>query len=285
MKKIILSVMLVLFVCTGAFAETSVWKVQKGTSLLYLGATIHVLREADYPLPQEFDKAYKVSDVIVFETDIGKLEDPSAQQKMLAQAMYADGSTIDKHLSAKAYNELSAYCESNGLPLEMFKQLKPSMLISTLEVMEFMKLGITPDGVDTYFYGQANKDHKIIEELETVDEQINYVVSMADGNEDDFVTYSINDMNSLKEQFDILANAWRKGDMEKLASVNAELQTKMPGLYKKLLTDRNNKWIPLIETYMKTPQTEFILVGAAHLAGPDGIIAVLKKMGYRVDKL
>jgi uncharacterized protein len=286
MKKIIVGVVMVLVVCTGALAESSVWKVQKDKSVIYLGATIHLLRKTDYPLPPEFDKAYKASKMIVFETDIGKLKDSSTQQKLLTQLMYADGSTIDNHLSAKAYDKLSTYCKSNCLPLEALKQFKPSMLIETLEVMELMKLGITQHGVDDFFYGLANKDHKTVEGLETVEEQIDYLVSMSDGNDDDFVTYSINDMKKTKEQFEILTNAWRKGDAEKLNDfMDAELLTKLPKLYKKLITDRNSKWLPLIETYLDTPQTEFILVGAGHLVGPEGIISLLKKKGYTVDKM
>ena len=286
MKKGIVSIVTVLFMCTWASAETSVWKVQKDTSVMYLGATFHMLRETDYPLPSEFGKAYKASEIVVFETDIGKLQEPSTRQKLLAQFMYADGSTIDKHLSARTYGELSAYCKSNGIPLEAFKQLKPSLLIVTLTAVELMKLGVTQRGVDLFFYGLANEDRKIVKGLETVEEQINYLVSMADGNEDDFVTYSINDMKNVKQQFESLANAWRKGDAEKIDEyIVAELRTKLPHVYKKLFTDRNSKWLPMIEAYMNTPETEFILVGAGHLVGSEGIIALLRKKGYTVDKL
>jgi len=253
---------------------------------MYLGATFHMLRETDYPLPSEFGKAYKASEIVVFETDIGKLQEPSTRQKLLAQFMYADGSTIDKHLSARTYGELSAYCKSNGIPLEAFKQLKPSLLIVTLTAVELMKLGVTQRGVDLFFYGLANEDRKIVKGLETVEEQINYLVSMADGNEDDFVTYSINDMKNVKQQFESLANAWRKGDAEKIDEyIVAELRTKLPHVYKKLFTDRNSKWLPMIEAYMNTPETEFILVGAGHLVGSEGIIALLRKKGYTIDKL
>ena len=286
MKKGIVSIVTVLFMCTWASAESSVWKVQKDKSVMYLGATFHMLRETDYPLPSEFGKAYKASEIVVFETDIGKLQEPSTRQKLLAQFMYADGSTIDKHLSARTYGELSAYCKSNGIPLEAFKQLKPSLLIVTLTAVELMKLGVTQRGVDLFFYGLANKDQKIVEGLETVEEQINYLVAMADGNEDDFVTYSINDMKNVKQQFESLANAWRKGDAEKIDEyIVAELRTKLPHVYKKLFTDRNSKWLPMIEAYMNTPETEFILVGAGHLVGSEGIIALLRKKGYTVDKL
>jgi uncharacterized protein len=286
MKRVILSIAMVVFACTWASAESSVWKVQKDNSVIYLGGTCHILRESDYPLPPEFDKAYKASEVVVFETDLGKLQDPATQQKLLANAMYADGSTIDKHLSAQTYGELRTYCESNNIPLAAFSRFKPSMLMVTLTFMELMKMGVTQQGVDQFFYEQAHKDKKAVEGLETVDEQINYILSMADGNENEFVRYSIKDLKTIKQQFNILADAWRKGDVQKLDEfMVSELKSRQPKLYRKLLTDRNRNWLPLIEAYQKTPRTEFILVGAGHLVGPDGIIEALKKKRYKVEKL
>lgn len=286
MKRLILSIILVVSVSTGASAESSVWKAQKGTSVMYLGGTCHVLREADYPLPPEFEKAYQASAVVVFETDLGRLRDPATQQRLLAKAMYADGSTIDKHLSVRAYAELSAYCESNGIPLQLLSRFKPSILMVSLAVMELTKMGVSRQGVDEFFYELAIKERKAVEGLETADEQINYVVSMADGHEDEFVTYSLRDLEHIREQFESLADAWRAGDTVKLDRIMIDdLKTRWPKLYKKLIVDRNRNWLPLIEAYQKTPRTEFILVGVGHLVGPDGIVEALRKKGYKVDKL
>ena len=286
MKRLILSITLVVSVATWASAETSVWKARKGTAVIYLGGTCHVLRETDYPLPPEFEKAYQASEVVVFETDIGKLRDPETQRKFLATAMYADGSTIDRHLSPRAYAELSAYCEANDIPLQMLSRFRPSLLMVTLAIMELTEMGITQQGVDQYFYDLAFKDKKIVEGLETADEQIQHIVSMADGNEDEFVIYSIRDLKNIKTQFESLANAWRTGDTGKLNQIMiADLEARWPRLYKKLIADRNRNWLPLIDAYQKTPRTEFVLVGVGHLVGPDGLVEALRKKGYKVDKL
>lgn len=286
MKRIIAAIVLVLFAGTAASAETSVWKAQKGASVIYLGGTCHVLRETDFPLPPEFDRAYRASAIVVFETDLGKLEEPSTQQKMLAKSMYTDGSTIDQHLSAPAFAELSEYCKANGIPLEALRQFKPSLVMITLTFMELLKQGVSQQGVDRVFYDLAKKDGKTVRGLETVDQQIDYVVSMGDGNEDEFVTYAIRDMETLKEKYGSLVDAWRRGDTKKLEEIMvAELKARWPELYKKLITDRNRNWLSTIDGYRKTPQTEFVLVGAGHLVGPDGIIAALKKKGYTVEKL
>jgi uncharacterized protein YbaP (TraB family) len=285
-KGVTAGMALVALFATWASAGSSVWMVRKGNSVMYFGGTCHVLRESDFPLPPEFEKAYKASGVLVFETDIGKLRDPETQKRLLSRAMYGDGSTIDKHLSPRTYEELSSYCEANGIPLQALGRFRPSMLMVTLAVMELMKMGVTQQGVDQYFYDQALKDGKVVEGLETADEQIEYLVTMADGNEDDFVSYSLKDLKGIKENFDSIEHAWRTGDTKELDRIMiADLKTRWPKMYGKLIVERNRNWLRRIEGYRKTARTEFILVGVGHLVGPDGIIEALRKKGYRVNKL
>ena len=286
MKKILLSITLVLILCTQALAESSVWKVQKGASVFFLGGTFHLLRPSDFPLPPEFEKAYKASELLVFETDLGTLNEISAQQKLMASAMYADGSTIDKYLSPKTYRLLNEFCTAKGIPLESLKHFKPSIIAVTLLSVELAKLGVAQQGVDTFLYQLATQDKKATEGLETIDEQIQFVVGMGEGNEDAFITHSLKDLESIKQNYGNMVEAWKKGDINKLDELFvAEIKTKLPKLYKELLADRNAKWLPRIEAYRETPNKEFILVGAGHLVGPDGIIESLRRKGYTVKKL
>jgi uncharacterized protein YbaP (TraB family) len=286
MKRILLGFLLILMTCSQSVAESSVWKVQKGDSVMYLGGTCHVLRPSDFPLPAEFENAYASSDLLVFETDIGRFSDMSAQQKLMVKAMYDDGSTVDKHLSAGTYRMLEAYCTANGIPLSNLKQFKPSIIAVTMVVMELSKIGAGQDGVDMFYYQSANRDSKPIVGFETIDEQIDYIVGMGEGNEDEFITYTIEDLKSIKQDYEALVGAWKEGDVEALCDhVISDIKTKMPRLYKSLLTDRNDRWLPVIESYLGTPEREYILVGVGHLVGPEGIIDALQQKGCRVEKL
>lgn len=280
------ALLLSIFACSWAAAETSVWQAKKGDEVIYLGGTFHLLRKADYPLPPEFERAYRAADLILFETDIARLQEQATQQKLLSMAMYGDGSTIDRHLSPKVYKELTAYCAANGLPLQAMRKFKPSFLIVTLTVLEMNRLGAVQQGVDQFFYRLALKDGKRVEGLESVDEQLDYLVNMADGFEDDFVTYSLNDLNNSSQQFEELSTAWRSGNDVKLDELmSEEMKALFPKLYRKLIVERNRRWLPIIESRQNPRKTKFVLVGAGHLVGPDGIVAALKKKGYKVEKL
>ena len=286
MKKIILSITLLLLLGSQALAETSVWKAQKGGSILYLGGTFHLLRPSDYPLPVEYEQAYRDSDLLVFETDIGKLKAPETQQKFMQKASYRSGTTIEDYLTGDTYKNLAAYCAANGLSLDKLRQFRPSMIALTLTLVELGKLGVSPDGVDAFFYQRSLRDKKATAKLETVDEQIRFVTNMGEGYEDAYITYSLKDLSAIKQKYEEMVTAWKTGDEVQIeALIIDDTKKKMPVVYKELLLDRNNTWLPMIEAYAKTPQKEFILVGVGHLVGPDGIVEALRGKGYTVEKL
>ncbi len=284
MKKLLLCV-LVLAVGLGVRAETSVWKVESDSSVLYLGGTFHLLRASDFPLPAEFDAAYADSDSLIFETDLGRLQDPSVQQLMMSKGSL-DGETLADVLSPEVYEKLSTSCVKVGVPIEALKGFKPSLVIMTIAMMELQKLGISQEGVDMLFYSKGKQDGKEIGQLETVEEQIDFICSMGEGNEDEFVSHSIRDMDNTKEIILPMLAAWKSGnrsEMEK--TITGEMKQDFPKIYKTLLVDRNNNWLPKIEVFFESTEKEFVLVGAGHLVGDDGILKKLEERGYKVEQL
>lgn len=270
----------------GSIAQTSVWQVSKGDSKIYLGGTAHLLRQQDYPLPAAFEQAFEASQRLYFETDIGAMSDVGLQQRMLQQLTYQDGSMLSSVLSAEAYAALSEYAAGTGIPLAMLQTFKPGLLISTLSVMEFQKLGFTPQGVDAYFFSKAISEGKYTGELESIDEQIAMLARMGEGYESDFVLYSIRDFAQLGTTIESMVQAWRQGNTQLLeAEFVQPMLTETPELYASLLVERNNNWVPAIEAMFETQDTEFVLVGVAHVVGEHGLITMLQGKGYEVVQL
>jgi uncharacterized protein YbaP (TraB family) len=63
------------------------------------------------------------------------------------------------------------------------------------------------------------------------------------------------------------------------------MRAETPDLYDSLLRQRNLKWIPQIERMLRDADKEFVLVGAAHLVGEDGLLQLLQAKGYGVRQL
>lgn len=286
MKKLMLVLMGLLCFCGSVCAESSVWVVRQGELTTYLGGTCHVLRRADYPLPAEFDKAYRAAENVVFEADPGLVNSPHMQQLLVRKAFYGDGTTLQDVLRPATYRLLEDYCRRNNLEPAVFARLKPPMAALTLLSMELQRHGIDQGGVDLHFYQRAVSDGKGRHALETVDQQVAFILSMAEGREDLFMEHSLADLERLEEVFDDLIAAWRGGDEATIANlVSADFQRQFPEIYRVLFTERNAAWLPAIEKYIVSAETELILVGVGHLVGDDGLLAMLSRKGYQVEKL
>ena len=277
-------ILLCLLIPVQTFAETSLWRVSKGDSELFIGGTIHVLSTTDYPLPVEFEQAYKKSHTIVFETDLAALAQPEFQQQLLKRLMYKEGNTLKDELNAKTYKALDEYVASTSLTMEVLNQFKPPMVIITLMMAELQRLGMTSTGVDNYFNQKAVADGKVLDELESVHDQLDVIANMGKGHEDEMILSTIAEMQEMALIMGDMKTAWRKGDSKQLEKIGiSPMKADFPDLYQLLLVERNNSWVPKIEAFLTTPETEFVLVGALHLVANEGVISKLRTRGYKVE--
>lgn len=284
MKKLIVIFLINVFCVLNSFAQTSIWKISKNGKTLYLGGSIHLLRESDYPLPKEYDSAFVESDKIVFETDIEKLEDPAFAQSFIAEGTFKDGKNLHNVLTKKNYEKLKKECAKVSLPLDMMTNFKPSIIILTLTTMKFQTMGLSAEGIDKYYHLKGKEANKSFDFLETVDEQKNVLLKMGEGNENNYVKHSIKSFDDIETDFDAMVSDWRNGNTTIMNKQLKETKADYPAIYQSLLVQRNNNWMPKIQQYLTDKQIEFVIVGALHLHGKEGLLALLKAKGYTVEQ-
>jgi len=267
-------------------AEGPVWKVSKGEDHVFIGGTIHLLGEKDYPLPTSFYRGYDASHIVVFEIDPDIASSPEAQQKFAQHARYNDGRTLKSVLNDNTYAELSTFLSERGMSISSFEQFKPSMLSVVLTVLELQRLGLAGIGVDEFFNKRAKSDGKQRLFLETIDDQFNALLSTGAGKENKVIIQAIDELEKMSQVMQQTKQAWRQGDNDALMAVALDpWKDNFPKLYQALLVDRNLRWIPQIKAFMQTPEVEYVLVGALHLVGPDGLLDLMKAQGYEVKRL
>ena len=280
-------VALTVFLSTSISVQAaSVWKVTDGENSVYFGGTIHILKAENLPLPSEYDRAYAASDKLVFETDIDGVKTAEFQQKMLSKLTLPDGMTLQSHLNDETYTALKRHLDSRGLPIVEFHRFRPSMVALIISVMEYEVNGLDQDGVDQIFATKAKVDGKAIEWFESVDEQLDFIVNLGGGDDNAMINYTLDEIQTLPALIDDMLSSWRDGDLEKLnKSVVEAMEKTSPEIYTSLIIQRNNNWMPKIMQMLEDKPTEFVLVGAAHLAGKDSIFAKLEAKGYKIAKV
>jgi uncharacterized protein YbaP (TraB family) len=266
--------------------KTSLWAVRSGGTTLYLAGSIHFLRQEDHPLPLAMREAYADSDKVFFETDIGAMSDPNLQAKMLRLSMYPQEENLYGRISAETLRLYEKKMEQLGLPAEQFARFKPWFIAMSLELMEFQRLGFDPNyGVDTHFYRLAREDGKPTGFFETVDQQIDLLAGMDRKNQDDFLNQTLRDIEQISGMAEELVSSWRTGDAVNLHLMLFRNFDDYPGIYERLLLERNRDWVRQIEELLNARQTVMVVVGVMHLVGPESVVAILEQKGYAVDQL
>jgi len=267
------------------FSQSSVWEVEKDGAKIYIGGTIHILREQDYPLPEQFQTAFNHSEILVTELDLKEMTSPANMEKLMKVMMYNDERTLKTVLNENVYSDLDSVCKQFGMNLLMMDKFKPSMVIMTLTFQALNKIGVKSEGVDTYFSNKAVADKKSFLFLETFDEQLSFIENMGKENDDEFVRYSIRDLEEQLAGFNDMIDEWKAGKSELMLAQLLKFEQDYPEIYKTLLVNRNTNWILLLESYFETPEVEFVLFGAMHLYGSSGILQQLQSRGYNIRQL
>lgn len=285
-KKITLGILFFCFLSLAAHAGSPVWKVSLGRNHLYLGGTIHILGESDYPLPRAFDAAYDKSQILVFETDIQKSRDPEFQQLFLTKMVYPDNRTLKQLLQPKTFENFKIFTADRGIQVESMDRFKPGLVLMALTLNEVERLGLDGMGVDEFYFIKAGKGGKQMLYLESLEQQISFLETLGLGNEDQMIAYILKDLKTLPHLLTRIKKAWKTGDVPGLESlVLTPLNNDFPELFHSLMVQRNLRWLPRIEAMATTPQVEFVLVGAAHLAGDQGLLALLAAKGFFIENL
>ena len=274
-----------LFLCAGisvhAQKENSLlWEIS-GNGLSkpsYVFGTIHMICKEDFFMPDVVKQKFESSQHVFLEMD---MDDPKMQGKMMKLAMLPAGENLKK-LFGNDYPMVDSFFKAKaGMGLAVFNQFKPMMVMSMLYLK--MLPCTQTESYETTFMAMAKQQQKDLKGLETIEDQMQVFDNIPDSVEVANILKMIKDFDAQVKQFADMVAVYKEQNIQKLytsVSSSPDLMEAQDDLLKK----RNSNWIPVMEQYMKEGQS-FFAVGAAHLGGDIGLIALLKKAGYKVKAI
>jgi uncharacterized protein YbaP (TraB family) len=281
-----------LAICSGSAAQTTsaasksfLWKVHAGTKVLYLAGSVHALGADSYPLSAAFENAFTASGTLVEEINLAEAESLTAAPMLLAKGMYSDGRTFDGVVSKETVALVAARLKETGLPLEMIRPMKPWMVMLMLTALEAQKAGLDASlGLDKYFYDKANAARKPVIGLETAESQIDRFDKMPETVQEQMLRSTLTELETANDSLKSMVTMWQRGDTAGLEKTMLSSFGPYKAAYASLIVERNRNWMPQIEACMAKTSPCFVVVGAAHLVGPDGLLTLLRQKGYRVEQ-
>ncbi len=141
-----------------------------------------------------------------------------------------------------------------------------------LTTTQLQAQGATAPGVDAYLQEEAKKAGKKVAGLETMQQHLAVLTELNNSGAETLIKSTMEDLTDSSEDFDAMRKAWRSGDLQQLEHLYLDDLKSYPAIYQGLIVKRNNAWVKqLVQARYQHPV--FVVVGALHLAGNDGLIA------------
>lgn len=262
---------------TTTLAAAPFWTIEGERGTVYLLGSLHFADESFYPLPEPVERAFNNADTLVVEADVTRV-DAAALQALLSRGYLPPGETLRDHVSRETWADLQAFLRSQGLSEALLLQQRPALASITLANHMIISQGLRAEqGIDVHFLNRAHARNMPVEELEGTAWQLELLLSLEPA--ELLLRNSLNGAEHLADNLEILVEAWRTADMAALDDyfIRQPLRhyPELAPVIDQLVFERNHAMAARIREWLDSGGHWFVVVGAGHLAGEQGIPALL----------
>lgn len=261
------------------------WRVTDTAGhVLYLVGSMHALRHTDYPLPTAMRNAFHVSDRLVEELDLSNISPRKAANQALSLGMLPQG-TLATAMGTQ-WEQAQRLAAAARIDLGQYAKVKPWLAAVDITDVLLIRAGYRPQlGLDMHFARRAAARGMPIEGLETLKQQLRLLNGMSSALQRRFLIQTLQQAPDAATQLAALHRAWKNGNAATLLAIERRDFRGFEGLRRRLLANRNRRWLPHLTECLSSGTTCFVAVGVEHMVGPDGLVALLRKTGDKVVQL
>ena len=263
----------------------ALWKIAGAKGNVYLFGSLHLLpAEVKWRTPR-VERALQESKVLVFEIDPASAQDQQAMLQLIRKyGVLPQGQTLPAILAPQLNAEFEQLANTLGLPPASMAPMRPWLVAVTLSVQFIISQGFDPNaGVDHLLAAWARQNGRAIASLETADAQLSIFGESTREQEIEFLAASLRQMRETPQMLSQMLVAYRRGDLAGMEKTLNAAMDEVPSVRKRLMHDRHERWLPQIQKMLADGGSAFICVGAAHLVGPDSVVAMLRARGIKVE--
>lgn len=260
---------------TFLFSQSLLWEIssEKSKEPSYLYGTIHIQDKRVFNYSDSVEIAINACEAFALEILLDEIDSKTIMSLMTMKT------SLDKLLSPEDYKFVKDEINSKyGLNILMFNKMKPFFISSQLMAGK-MKQDM-PTALDPYLLAKARKLNKKCLGIEKFEHQISAIDKISLEEQAEMLIEGLKDTTSQDAKFEELLETYLKMDIEKMIELSKD--TTLPKNFEKaFLIDRNIKMAKNIHKQIRK-QPIFVTIGAAHLAGENGVMHLLRKKGYTI---
>ncbi len=251
----------------------------------FLYGTIHIINSKDFFLPKGTMSAFDAAKKVIFEIDMKEMSDISKLMGMMNKIFMKDNKTLKDLVTDDEYKMIGDHFQKMGLPIFMLERMKP-MFLTVFAYGDMDPSGLKNGNMKSYemeFMEMAKNTNKVTAGLESIDFQIGLFDEIPYDAQAKMLVDAIKSsgITGKDDEFQKMTDMYVTQDIHAMVNMISEEGSSVAGFEDKLLVGRNKTWIPMIIDEAKKGQT-FFAVGAGHLGGPQGVIHLLRKAGYKM---
>lgn len=275
---------LALVLAAPALAVPAMWQVGEGATRITIYGTVHALPAGHDWLTPAAAKAFGEADALVVEVVMP--QDPLAMAATVTRlGLLPAASPILERVPADVRPQLASLIQRSGVPPAAFDRMKSWFAAITLVQMEMARAGLDPSaGVDVTLVARARAAGRRLVPLETPEGQLRLFDGLPEADQRLLLASAVSDAAEAGSQMQALVKAWAAGDVERILKEFDDASLS-PTMYEALFKRRNAAWADWVQASLKQKGRHFMAVGAAHMAGPDSLIAMLKARGIKVRRV
>lgn len=259
------------------------WVIRDADTEITLFGTIHALpKDTDWFGPA-LTARLDAADTLVLEAIVPA--DPTALMPVIARIGMPPGlKPLADRVPAAAVPRLTAAAVTAGVPMATLDRMDSWLAAMTLSNAALAGIGVSADaGVEAALAARARARNIAIIGLETAEQQLLYFDGLPAADQTAMLLATLDDVTTARADMTDLLALWQAGDVDAIARDFDDETRATPLLRQRLLVNRNARWADWIDGVMKRPGKLFIAVGAGHLGGPDGLLALLRARGLAVE--
>jgi uncharacterized protein YbaP (TraB family) len=260
------------------------WKYQGPRSTVFLAGSIHLLKPSLYPLPIQYEQAYANTDYLVLEVNTEGNSPQEIAQQTLQGARLPAGQSLTNILPESMYQQVRSHLDRYGLGGAAIDGIKPSLLMNQIVVARLLALGYLPEhGVEEHYLLKAGS--REIQQLETLESQLKLLFEQPMPVQIQLLADTLELEMAIEPILTGLLVAWLSGDdaaLEQLFEAQSGDSELVRQFNEELLDHRNVQMVDRIREIIANGEgSYFVLVGAAHYLGEQGIPALLASQGIQ----
>lgn len=270
------------------FAQGLLWRVTKpGIKPSYVFGTIHVADERLSELPEPVGRAFARSTSLMLEF----IADQYDRERFLEAAMFLDAQTLEEKLGREDFERVLERLRPLGLKPEFVAKLKPWGVLLNLRSSAGGASGRGGLSVDALLYERARARRLPLHPLEGIEEQVFVFDEFPMDSQVALLRHSLAHYAELTAMAEATMHAYLARDLaalwriqEDAAARHPEIASHHAGFVKRILHDRSVVMAYRMQRQLRKGEA-FIAIGALHLYGGKGVLALLVEDGWRVARV